>query len=291
VNNLGVVLESSDRYAEAYEALEGALALARRRGDRRWESRLRTGSIVELFLLGRWEEALAIAAEEEPQVADEISRGQMLSVALIHCERGELEPARTLVASADTLRNSDNPQMRGGYACVEARLRRSEGRHAEALAAAERSLAMLGEVTITDTQIKQGLVEATEAALALPDLDKAEELLTIPESLDPGQLTPFLQANSARLRARVNAARGTHEQVDDRLRTAAGLFREFGLTFYLAVTQLEHAEWLTTRNRTDEAQPLLSEARQTFEQLQATPWLERTARATPIKREPEAAIS
>jgi hypothetical protein len=61
--------------------------------------------------------------------------------------------------------------------------------------------------------------------------------------------------------------------------------------FYLAVTELEHAEWLTAQGRGDEAQPLLAEARQTFEQLQATPWLERAAQIAPAKREPEAAIS
>ncbi|MGH7540092.1 MAG: hypothetical protein ACRELC_03740, partial [Gemmatimonadota bacterium] len=290
-NNLGVVLEASDRYAEALDALAGVLALARRRGDRRWESILSTGRIVQYVLLGRWDEALATAAEEEPQVADELSRGQLLPVALIHCERGELEPARALLASADTLRDSDNPQARAGYAGVEARLLRSEGHDSEALAAAERALATLGELAITDTQVKQGLVEATEAAFALRDLDKAEELLAIPEALDPGQLTPFLQANAGRLRARLDAARGNHDQVEERFRSAASLCREFGLVFHLAVTQLEHAEWLTGQGRADEAQPLLAEARQTFDRLQATPWLERAAQLTPSRREHEAAIS
>ena len=47
------------------ESTSRSLALARRRGERRWENLLRTGGIVELFLLGRWDEALALAAEEE----------------------------------------------------------------------------------------------------------------------------------------------------------------------------------------------------------------------------------
>ena len=289
-NNLGTVLEASDRYAEALEVLERAPALARRRGDRRWESILRTAGLVELFMLGRWDEALAIAAEEEPQVTDESSRAQLLSVALIHCERGELEPARALLSSADTLRESDNPQTRAGYAGVEARLLRAEGHQSEALAAAERALATLGDLAITDTQVKTGLVEATEAALSLPDLDKAEELLAIPASLDPGELTPFLHANTARLRARLDAARGNHEQVEERLRSAANLCREFSLVFHLAVTQLEHAEWLSGQGRAEDAQPLLAEAHQTFEQLQATPWLERTAQVLATQREAEAAI-
>ena len=149
----------------------------------------------------------------------------------------------------------------------------------------------VGAATITDTGAKATLVEAIEAALALPDLKKAEELLAIPESLDAGELTPFLHANTARLRARVDAARGNHERVEDRFRTAASLFREFGIVFYVAVTQLEQAEWLISQQRGDVAETLLVDARQTFEQLQATPWLERTARAAVTRGEPETAIS
>ena len=279
-NNLAVVLEASDRYAEMLELGERSIALARRRGDRRWESNSRTGSLTPLLMLGRWDDALIIAAEEEPGIAREIARAQMLPVALIHCERGDLEAARTQLAAADTLRDSGNMQLRANYAGVEARLLRARGHHAEALASAERALATLGELAITDPLIKAALVEATEAALALPDLDKAEELLAIPEALDPGEVTPFLHANTARLRARLDAARGNHERVEERFSTAASLFREFDLVFHLAVTQLEHGEWLIAQGRAGEAEPPLAEARQPFERLRATPWLERTAQAT-----------
>ena len=81
-NNLAVVLEASDRYAEGLELCERSITLARRRGDRRWESNMRTGGLIELFLLGRWDEALAIAAEEEPLVATDSARLGMLTVAV-----------------------------------------------------------------------------------------------------------------------------------------------------------------------------------------------------------------
>ena len=288
-NNLAVVLEASDRHAEALDLVERTIGLARRRGDRRWESVLHTSSLIGLFLLGRWDEALTIAAEEEPLVTNEFARVGMLAAAQIQCERGKQEEARAILAAGETLRNSDNPQLRAGYEVVEARLLRAEGHQSAALAAAERAVALRGELSVTDTSIKLSLVEATEAALALLDLDKAEHLLAIPESLNPGELTPFLQANTARLRARLDAAHGNHERVEERFRTAASLFREFGLPFHLAVTQLEHAEWLTAPGSTDDAQPLLAEAHQTFDQLQATPWLQRTAQV-PIRSEPEAAI-
>jgi tetratricopeptide (TPR) repeat protein len=290
-NNLAVVLEASDRHAEAFELSERNVGLARRRGDRRWESNMRVGILIELFLLGRWDEALTIAAEEGPLVATENARVSMLSMAWVHCERGALEPARALLTTYDALSDSDSPQTKAFYTAAEARLLRGEARHAEALAAAERGLALGGELSFTDTGIKLALVEATEAALALGDLDKAEALLAVAAALDPGELTPFLQANTARLRARLDAAHGNQERVEEHLRSAAVLFREFGLPFYLAVSQLEHAEWLVAQGRSDEAQPLLAEARQAFEQLEAAPWLERVARVFPAKREPEAAVS
>ena len=37
----------------------------------------------------------------------------------------------------------------------------------------------------------------------------------------------------------------------------------------------EHGEWLVGQGRPDEADPLLEEAAETFELLEATPWLER----------------
>jgi hypothetical protein len=56
---------------------------------------------------------------------------------------------------------------------------------------------------------------------------------------------------------------------------AAGRFRELLVPFYLAVVRLEHAEWLTAQGGADEADQLLAEAREIFERLEATPWLER----------------
>jgi len=277
-NNFAVVLETMDRFAEAIEACERAIPFARRRGDRRWESNLRTGLIIGLFLLGRWDEALAVAAEEEPEVATDSARGELLNAALIYCERGILDQAHALVARSEALRDGDNPQIRAGYARVQARLLRAEGRPAEALAAAERALAVRGELSMSDKAIKMGFVEACEATLALPDLDKAEELLGTTGALEPGELTPYLQANTLRLRARLDAARERRDGIDERFRNAAGLFREFDFVFNLAVTQLEHGEWLAGEGRIDEAQPLLAESRATFTRLEATPWLARAER-------------
>jgi hypothetical protein len=68
--------------------------------------------------------------------------------------------------------------------------------------------------------------------------------------------------------------------VDDLLKGAVGLFRELLIPFYMALTELEQGEWLVEQGRATEAEPLLAEARETFERLGATPWLERAAEAS-----------
>jgi hypothetical protein len=41
-------------------------------------------------------------------------------------------------------------------------------------------------------------------------------------------------------------------------------------------------------DRGEEAQPLLAEAHETFERLEATPWLERAARGSDVRQQAEA---
>jgi hypothetical protein len=50
------------------------------------------------------------------------------------------------------------------------------------------------------------------------------------------------------------------------------------MPFWLAVTLLEHGEWLVIQGRPAEAGPLLEEAGASFERLEAAPWSERVAR-------------
>jgi len=51
------------------------------------------------------------------------------------------------------------------------------------------------------------------------------------------------------------------------------------MPFYLAITLTEHSEWLASEGRVDDAEPMLAEARATFERLEAKPWLERVEAA------------
>jgi hypothetical protein len=74
----------------------------------------------------------------------------------------------------------------------------------------------------------------------------------------------------SRFRARLGS-----ERAEDLFKGAAGLFRELALPFQMAVTELEHGEWLAAQARGEEGQSLLGESREIFERLEATPWIDR----------------
>jgi hypothetical protein len=125
---------------------------------------------------------------------------------------------------------------------------------------------------MTFLTVKLGLVEALECAFALGDSDKARELLGIIEALRPGDRPPLLEAHAHRLRARL-------EGNEVGLEAATARFRQLDMAFYLAVTLLEHGEWLVRQDQPNRAQPLFAEASDIFERLEARPWLERVTAA------------
>ena len=154
-------------------------------------------------------------------------------------------------------------QDRSTYLAARAALRRAEGRFAEALADGAATIET-GTTLGGDFQgVKHGVIDALEAALALGDTASAHELLGFIDGLSPGIRPPFVEAQAHRFRARM-------------ARDAAGLvlaarqFRELEIPFSVGVTLLEHAE--LTGNEASRV-----DAREIFERLRASPWLERAS--------------
>jgi class 3 adenylate cyclase/tetratricopeptide (TPR) repeat protein len=259
MNNLAVNHESSDQYADAVAVSDRGLELARKVGDRIWEAGFLLGPISSLVLLGRWDEALAREAEcgrSEPE-----EWALVLPLVLAECARGDIARARSRLDEHTELKVSDDVQARYGYLFAEAHVLRAEGRPAEALSALEPVLA--GGFGVTFLTMKLSLVEALEAAFALGDEAGVQEQLERIEALRPGERPHLLEAHAHRLRAKLTGDEAGY-------RAAAALFRERSLDFWLAVTLLEHGEAV-------EREPLIEEAREIFERLGATPWLERAA--------------
>jgi hypothetical protein len=67
---------------------------------------------------------------------------------------------------------------------------------------------------------------------------------------------------------------------EQRLKSAAARCRELGPSFRLALTLLEHSEWLIVQGRAEEGEPLGAAVRETLECLEAKPWPEHAAQSS-----------
>jgi class 3 adenylate cyclase/tetratricopeptide (TPR) repeat protein len=272
-NNLAVVLTQSDRFVEALETVERGLELARRVGHRAVEGGLLGFAAGMLALLGRWGEALNRAAAAEELATTVFERSFLLSTITIHCNRGELGLAQGVLERCADVGEAGNAQATSIFDVTKAELLRVAGDPARALAAAEHALSGRDELGMTYGAIKLGYVEALEAAMTLGDAGKARSLLEELDRRDPGELSPLLEAQRERFRARL--AQLDDDGADASFERAETILRELEARFMLAVTQLEHGERLKRQGREDDAALLLAEAHAVFERLGARPWLER----------------
>ncbi|PWU22988.1 MAG: hypothetical protein C5B48_09420 [Candidatus Rokuibacteriota bacterium] len=271
-----------DRYSDSLAHLEQGLTIARRIGNRPSEWFALSEMTYALSMLGRWDEAFTRLAEiPEDRIGKNASLLSPLSGVLeLQLQRGHLDEARQLLARYDELYagNEGDIQVQGGYQAALAAVRLAEGNHRAGLAAAEQAFATRETLGTADQHVKLGLLHALEAALALGDQGKAKELLETVDALPPGLSSPFLQSIGYRFRAHI---KGGDPGADSHFTAAATQLRALDLSFHLAVVLLEHGESLTGRGRPDDAQPLLAEARDTFERLQAQPWLDRLDSVAP----------
>ena len=279
-NNLASTLEIEDRYVEEAEYIGKGLELARRVGDRRWELQFAGGAIQPLVAGGRWAEALANAREIRWSPDFDSMRGSLpepiqVIVALVH--QGRMEEAAEWIDLYRDAEQSKEVQYRAIYLASKSVFLRAEGRPHEAQSAAEEAFATRTELGVAHPQVKEGLVQAMESALILDDRDRLEELLAELGSRKPGETTPYLRAHGARFGALLAALRSEMDRVEPGFVAGADLFRDISMPFWLAVTLLEHGEWLASQGRGADANQLLAEAREIFEGLEGRPWLERLA--------------
>jgi class 3 adenylate cyclase/tetratricopeptide (TPR) repeat protein len=270
--NLSDACFRSDRYSEALDTLADGLVLARRIGFRNRELFMLAETSYALAMSGRWEEALAMYEElPEDQLRTTALLASVLSGVLeILIHQGRIEEARSLFALPDYFLHVPELQDRAIYAGAHAALLHAEGLYREAFEAGAEAARYTVDLGAGQQGVKQGLVWAVASALALGENAPADELLSAIEELPPGLRPPFLEAQAHRFRARMN-------DEEAGFKTAAGGFREYNFPFWLAVTELEHGEWLVRHDRAADAESLFAESRAIFERLEARPWLERAA--------------
>lgn len=277
--NLSFLLGGRDRWADATAADEAGIELARRRGNRAWEESFNGHLRGNGFVLGDWDAVELPLAPLEETTWDELLWSVRLDYAAVvvpYVERGRLDVAKAIMKHVPTEERAET-QERATILLGRAAIARAEGRYDEALSLALEAAAQGGSVGSFHPIFKGAIAAVLDAATFLGEPERAAELFERIRGLSPGVRTPFVDAQLARYDAHLAASTGDIADADRRFRNASELLREVGARFYLAVVLLEHGE-LLARERSDEAQPLLTEARETFDRLEAAVWLERVDR-------------
>ncbi len=224
----------------------------------------------------QWDDALELADELAREHADDspLARAHLgLQTFFVFLRRGELDEARRRWEAHAELVDESDIQERAVHRFIETFLLIAEKRPAEAVIAAQEVLASSLGIGLWTTWA--GLEAGLEAAAAFGDAAMIDELLSRIESTPPGHVTPLVRALGARFGAHRALARGDSATASAGFDAAAEVLREIERPFELAVVCLEHAEWLASEGRAEEATVPAGEAREIFERLQARPWLER----------------
>ena len=278
-NNLADLSDYDDRYPEAERMVGEGLSLARRVGNWYWESSL-LGHVYPKYALGRWDDLMASLDEIPP---DEYARsriaftqGYVAFGTAVEVHRGDLEAATSRLERFAELQTSADVQEVTEYACGGATLRLAQGDLKEALRLAEVALEGREALSLSHSCVKEGVITGLEAALALGDQAKFDEILAMVRTDPNGRRMWFFQAHGARFEAR--SADPADDGAEQLYRSAIASFREIGFPFWLAVTLVEYSEWLEIRGRGPDAAPIVLEARSIFEGLGARPWVDRAGR-------------
>ncbi len=279
--NLAELVFRRDRLQDAIDKCEKGLALARRVGNRAWETALLSEMTFPLYISGRWDDAVErTSGISEPDMVRAVLLGPLLSLPAIHVSRGDMDEARRIGAAFARYEESADVQERGAYAIARAAIHGAEGRWSDSLSAAEEGAALGRQIGPDGPIFKMGLHHGLEASFVLHDLDKVEDLLARIDVLRPAQITPMLRAIGDRARARLAVSRAQPDRVEADFKGSVGLFREVGAPYWLAATLVELGEWLVAQGRLEEAEPLLVEAAGVFDDLRAHAWAARVAAAT-----------
>jgi hypothetical protein len=239
------------------------LAVARERGDRSWDFRLRGQAIYPLVALGRWEEALADG--DAPLDGDDLigvaSSALMLSV--IASGRGDERLLARCRAAAEAQSERENIDVRGVAIIALARHALIDGDPATAADLARQG----AELAYASEAQAEAIWIRTDAALTTADTAAMEELAGWVDRLPPARRLPLLHAARARLRGELAHLAGDSAAIRGFEAEAEEILRNLGAKPLLAAALLDRARRHNDIEARDEARTLLQE-------LDATRWLD-----------------
>jgi tetratricopeptide (TPR) repeat protein len=275
--NLSYLMTARDRVEEAMQIDEQGRELALRRGSRQWEEAFNGHLRNNRFFLGEWD-GIEIPLLEElgsRSWGDLVWSLRLDSVGLlvpVCVARGDLDTARELLRRTPAEPPAES-QERAAISIGRAALAFGEGRYGDALEHAQEAYARQGSIGPDHPYFKLGISLALDAAVADADICGGESVFEHVRSLNRGNRSPFIDAQRLRYEAHAAAQDASMDTADERFRAAAALLREVGARYWLAVALAEHGRVLAARNHSEDADPLLAEARELFERLGAAAWL------------------
>ena len=280
--NLAILARHEDLDGARRHALDG-LEHARRAGslyDEAWLDGVL--ALIELES-GRWDVAPVGEALERGRIGGQSSRwSTLVPAALLATWRGtdEVGTDDYVTESADDI----------------------QGRVAEHAVAAIRATrvqdwpVVLDEVGKANDLVQLGLglradefpvfwPLGVEGALALGRVDAARTHVDVVGTTPPGHRTRLISALLNVLDARVRAAEGGVDGVEQQFRDGIRRLEEIGHLPWHAKSQLDLAEWLATTDRRADAQLAAEEAAASCARLGAKPWSERANRLLGVAEE------
>jgi class 3 adenylate cyclase/tetratricopeptide (TPR) repeat protein len=253
---------------EAAGLLARGLALARERGDRSWERDIQAQMTQGQMFRGEWDEAQSLSEAVRAGEHDEAARVAAAPMPLILASRGELDELAPW--TEPPAEPSEWAELALMESLGQAIALRALGEHARC-----RPMAL-------DAAVELAKVNNSTKALLL---DEVIDMLLDSECLD--QLAALTPASDRRVpigitgpleraRGRLAQQRGDAVQAEAILTGAVAALRNGKSPFPLARGLLDLASVLAERGRSDDAEPLVLEARSIFVGLRATPWIDRT---------------
>jgi class 3 adenylate cyclase/tetratricopeptide (TPR) repeat protein len=263
--NLVQLLIERDRFSEAIEEVNRALAIARERGDRLWERQVLAQQIPSLYVLGQWDGASSIGEQLIAGQSDLDAVGAAAFLVSIGAARGSEQTVERCLTLAEQRRESTYTDVRVAAANVLGREALERGAPKETL---KHGRTVLGAEGIGNEAIEEAYALSIEAANLLGGEPAMAELAAFVAELPLARATPLLRAGRARLQAELAARSGDQRAARRFEDEAIELLRSVGARPLLAQALLERAR------RFDDSEAL-SEARAIYEALGAVRWLER----------------
>ncbi|MGH7721704.1 MAG: ATP-binding protein [Candidatus Dormibacteria bacterium] len=277
--NAGATLEEAEHPEAALALYKDGEARARRLGDRRGAAFNLLARVKVQIELGGWDDAAGLLDQylevDEPLMDVQVPGHMGLLEAIpMFVWRGEVEVGRQIFNRVEPSLLDAEAEARAAVRAARALLLNAAGDHAGALEEAAVGLRESLDPSFPLTA-RKAAPEAVDAAFALGRLDRVTEVIDAVRGRHRSGRQPTLDAHILRWQARLDEAGGDADAAAAGFARAIDAFAALHRPFWAAVTRLEAGACALAAGRHDEGHTHLREARATFEELRARPWVDR----------------